>query len=1070
MKKNLALLFSVIIFTALIGFGFFGINGVLAADVNWSLDPGSTASGALDSGTSVAKVNGVPNNIRDNDSTTTYYEGECVSYITNCNFSYSALVTFPQAVSLNKVEIAHRFELGQYSPSVSWIVALNIGGNWLDVMTGTENTINLASTKTNTQTGSWSNVSAIRIKATGKANYGSPYNAVARHYTYELRAFGPSLPVPPTVTTSPASDVSSYYAQLNGTANPNGFATTAWFRYSSTNPGSCNDTFGYRYPELTNTQKSLGSGTSSVSFNTAGVGLSHSRTTTYYYCAIAENSGGKGFGSIVSYTTRDVSTGVNPASGQIVLGKETAVSTTVTVTHVSGGPNVGPVDFSISGLPSGVTAAFSLSSCTPTCNSTLTFTAGGGATPGVYPITIEATDKYLSIKQIYKTTYTLTIAKRTLTVTKSSAGAANGTVTSSPSGINCGADCSEVYNYGTSVTLTASNTNGAVFLNWTGACTGSGTTCTVNIDADKSVNAAFGQTFNTKTLTVSKSGSGSGTVTSSPAGINCGADCSENYIDGTSVTLTASVSGGSTFTGWSGAGCSGTGICVVTMNSAQSVTANFNANSPGVSTNPVSSVTANGAALNGSANPNGLATSAWFEWGTSASLSTFNTTSPTQNLGSGTSAVSYSASISGLSSGATYYFRAAASNSSGTSKGTILNFTTVAVAAPGVSVVPTNLTVIPGDSCVAALQPTLSWDLSSAMWFSKGWAWSTNIRWISFNSSNCDTDNDGTSNGGSGCPVAGTAMSAYSVKIDSGNGNFSGYAWSSRIGWISFGDYNGDGAINSSDENISGAPCSGNCRAKLNLSNNQVTGWARVLRYKSFGGDRGWIKLSGTATNGSTYGIYKNGNNLEGYVWGSENIGWIRFNGSNYGVTVVVPTQSAYQVQVDSDPVFPFPAEVDTGKVASSGRTYTVPSGKLNYGTTYYWRAKIWDTENSESSWVNGPSFGTAAHQYPRVDFEWTPKTPSALETVEFKDKSIVYGGTSISDWLWTFQDAICKTPATGCETVQNPKITFNEVAEKSNKSVSLKVTDSDGFSCLLNKSIPVNVKLPEIKEVAPKK
>jgi len=576
MKKNLALLFSVIIFTALIGFGFFGINGVLAADVNWSLDPGSTASGALDSGTSVAKVNGVPNNIRDNDSTTTYYEGECVSYITNCNFSYSALVTFPQAVSLNKVEIAHRFELGQYSPSVSWIVALNIGGNWLDVMTGTENTINLASTKTNTQTGSWSNVSAIRIKATGKANYGSPYNAVARHYTYELRAFGPSLPVPPTVTTSPASDVSSYYAQLNGTANPNGFATTAWFRYSSTNPGSCNDTFGYRYPELTNTQKSLGSGTSSVSFNTAGVGLSHSRTTTYYYCAIAENSGGKGFGSIVSYTTRDVSTGVNPASGQIVLGKETAVSTTVTVTHVSGGPNVGPVDFSISGLPSGVTAAFSLSSCTPTCNSTLTFTAGGGATPGVYPITIEATDKYLSIKQIYKTTYTLTIAKRTLTVTKSSAGAANGTVTSSPSGINCGADCSEVYNYGTSVTLTASNTNGAVFLNWTGACTGSGTTCTVNIDADKSVNAAFGQTFNTKTLTVSKSGSGSGTVTSSPAGINCGADCSENYIDGTSVTLTASVSGGSTFTGWSGA-CTGTGLCSVKMTSDQSVTAIFSA-------------------------------------------------------------------------------------------------------------------------------------------------------------------------------------------------------------------------------------------------------------------------------------------------------------------------------------------------------------------------------------------------------------------------------------------------------------------------------------------------------------
>ena len=41
------------------------------------------------------------------------------------------------------------------------------------------------------------------------------------------------------------------------------------------------------------------------------------------------------------------------------------------------------------------------------------------------------------------------------------------------------------------------------------------------------------------TLTVGKSGTGSGTVTSSPAGINCGSDCSEAYASGTSVTLTA---------------------------------------------------------------------------------------------------------------------------------------------------------------------------------------------------------------------------------------------------------------------------------------------------------------------------------------------------------------------------------------------------------------------------------------------------------------------------------------------------------------------------------------------------
>ncbi|GMU74026.1 MAG: hypothetical protein AMXMBFR44_2250 [Candidatus Campbellbacteria bacterium] len=77
------------------------------------------------------------------------------------------------------------------------------------------------------------------------------------------------------------------------------------------------------------------------------------------------------------------------------------------------------------------------------------------------------------------------------------------------------------------------------------------------------------------TLTVAKAGTGSGTVTSAPAGISCGSDCSQGYSSGTSVTLTATPATGSTFTGWSGA-CSGTGSCVVSMTQNRSVTATFN--------------------------------------------------------------------------------------------------------------------------------------------------------------------------------------------------------------------------------------------------------------------------------------------------------------------------------------------------------------------------------------------------------------------------------------------------------------------------------------------------------------
>ena len=86
-------------------------------------------------------------------------------------------------------------------------------------------------------------------------------------------------------------------------------------------------------------------------------------------------------------------------------------------------------------------------------------------------------------------------------------------------------------------------------------------------------------------LTVTKSGTGSGSVTSTPAGIDCGSTCEANFDDGASVTLTATAASGSTFTGWSGP-CTGTGTCSVTMNEARSVTASFTADSPPPSGKP----------------------------------------------------------------------------------------------------------------------------------------------------------------------------------------------------------------------------------------------------------------------------------------------------------------------------------------------------------------------------------------------------------------------------------------------------------------------------------------------------
>jgi hypothetical protein len=120
------------------------------------------------------------------------------------------------------------------------------------------------------------------------------------------------------------------------------------------------------------------------------------------------------------------------------------------------------------------------------------------------------------------------------------------------------------------VTLTASAATGTTFTGWSGACSGSGTTCTLTLDAAKSVGANFLTSY---PLTVSTSGNG--TVISSPPGIDCGSDCSENYPANSSVTLTASAATGTTFTGWSGA-CSGSGTtCTLTLDAAKSVGANF---------------------------------------------------------------------------------------------------------------------------------------------------------------------------------------------------------------------------------------------------------------------------------------------------------------------------------------------------------------------------------------------------------------------------------------------------------------------------------------------------------------
>ncbi len=158
---------------------------------------------------------------------------------------------------------------------------------------------------------------------------------------------------------------------------------------------------------------------------------------------------------------------------------------------------------------------------------------------------------------------------RILTVARNGTG--SGLVSSSPSGVNCGGDCTESFPEGGSVTLSAIAATGSTFSGWSGACSGMGS-CTVSMTADRHVIATF--TGQPQTLQVLRQGTGMGSVTSSPAGIQCGSTCSVSLPYNTLVTLSANAAAGSRFTGWGGA-CFGTGSCTVTLTSARQVTATF---------------------------------------------------------------------------------------------------------------------------------------------------------------------------------------------------------------------------------------------------------------------------------------------------------------------------------------------------------------------------------------------------------------------------------------------------------------------------------------------------------------
>lgn len=193
----------------------------------------------------------------------------------------------------------------------------------------------------------------------------------------------------------------------------------------------------------------------------------------------------------------------------------------------------------------------------------------GGANGRECKVTMSA-NKTVSVK--FTRAYDVSVTRK---------GTGLGKVGSSPGGVLCLSNCSSTsakFKEQTNVTLTATPSKHFTFTGWSGDCSGTGTCVLSALSADKAVEAEFTELAKYD-LTVTKTGGGQGTVKAKQAGINCGATCfsmAAAYYQGEAIELLVPVpSKGSTFAGWSGSGCSGTGTCVVTMSSAKSVEAKF---------------------------------------------------------------------------------------------------------------------------------------------------------------------------------------------------------------------------------------------------------------------------------------------------------------------------------------------------------------------------------------------------------------------------------------------------------------------------------------------------------------
>lgn len=276
-----------------------------------------------------------------------------------------------------------------------------------------------------------------------------------------------------------------------------------------------------------------------------------------------------------------------------------------------------------------------------------------------------------------------------------------------------------------------------------------------------------------------------------------------------------------------------------------------------------------------------------------------------------------------------------------------------------------------------------------------GWAWSSTIGWVSFNS---------TTGGGAN----------HGVNV-AASGLMSGYAWSPNVGWISF---------NSSD--LSGCP-SGSCQANFDKQTGAVSGWARALAGAGSsiqtGGWGGWIQLSG-----SSYAVAASGCQWSGYAWGGGSsldsgvIGWLSFSGPGYGVTGTGQACAGGTLNLTAGGITPTTANPGVATTYTSTVTNSGPAATGGSFPALFQRA-------TDSSGSNAVDLGTVTVA------NLTPGGTGAVST-----------GATLSAGTWYLR--VCADKASSGDT---GLITESSEVDNCGAWTAVTVSSASGVSCNVN-------------------